>query len=419
MAEESWDVSARRLARGGGGLGGLKPSLGCGRRMRLATIAAVLAALTALSLGVSPALAVDVPTHADVQRALERIVEGGAPGVSAVIQGPHGSERFAAGSADLRRDVPISPRDRFRVGSVTKSFTATVVLKLVAQGKIALSDTVEKWLPGMVPGGDHIAIRELLNHSSGLADYCNVPPSSTLCIPLPAEMARRWSARQLVRIGISAPVTFPAGQGWSYSNTGYILLGMIVEKVSGKPIGTEYQRKIFEPLGLHATQFRSGTQMARPYSHGYDVLTASSWPLDVTGTSPTIAGSAGGIVSTPGDLATFMRALMGGRLLSSTLMRQMRHATPGSLDGPTALEGGGIGSYGLGLVHYTWSHACGVWGHSGDFPGFHTLALSTSDGKRGAAIYTNSDALAPPGAIASLQAERLLACRMRFGRIRS
>ena len=387
--------------------------------MRVATVAAGSAALATLSLVASPALAVDAPAHADVQRALQRIVDGGAPGAAAVIQGPHGRERFVAGSANVRRDVAISPRDRFRVGSVTKSFTATVVLKLVAQGKVGLDDSVEKWLPGLVPDGDQITVRELLNHSSGLADYCAVPPDSTLCIPPPADMAHRWSPAQLVQIGVSAPPNFPPGQGWSYTNTGYVLLGMIVDKATGKPLRAELEKKILGPLGLHGTTFPSGTGMQSPFSHGYDVMSGSSWPFDVTRTSPTIAGSAGGIVSTPGDLARFMRALLAGRLLPPTVMREMKHPTPGSLSGPSPLEGGGIGSYGLGLVHYTWSHACGVWGHSGDFPGYHTLALSSANGHRGAAIYVNSDALAPPGALATLQAERLLGCRMRFGRIGS
>jgi len=358
----------------------------------------------------------NVPTHADVQRALERVVDGGAPGVAAVIQGPNGRETFAAGSADVRRGVPIAPRDRFRVGSVAKSFTSTLVLKLVAQGKVGLEDPVEKWLPGAVPNGDRITIRELLNMSSGLANYCAVPPDSTLCIPPPSEMARRWTPQQLVKIGVSAPPNFAPGKGWSYTNTGYVLLGMLVEKVTGESLEAEYESEIFQPLGLHDTELPSGTAIPDPNSHGYDVLTASTWPGDVTATSPSIAWSAGGIVSSPGDMATFMRALVAGRLLPPALMREMKRPTPGSLAGPTAFEGGGIGSYGLGLVHYTWSHACGVWGHSGDFPGYHTLVLSSGDGKRGAAMYVNSDALAPPGALATLEAERLLACRMRFGR---
>src|SRR5215203_6148824 len=234
--------------------------------------------------------------------------------------------------------------------------------------------------------------------------------------PPPGEMGHRWSPRRLVMIGASAPATFAPGQGWSYTNTGYVLLGMIVERATGKPIEAKYQSTIFGPLGLHATRLPTAVAMPAPYSRGYGVMGGSSWPSDVTATSPTIAWTAGGIVSTPGDLATFMRALLAGRLLPPAVLREMKLPTPGSLNGTTALEGGGIGSYGLGLVHYTWSHACGVWGHSGDFPGYHTLVLSSGDGKRGAAMYVNSDALAPPGALATLEAERLLACRMRFGR---
>ena len=187
-----------------------------------------------------------------------------------------------------------------------------MVLKLVARRKIGLEDSVEKLLPGLVRNGEQITVRQLLNMSSGLADYCAVPPGSTLCTPPPGQMGRRWSPRRLVRIGASAPATFAPGQGWSYSNTGYVLLGQIVERVTGKPIEAEYQSEIFGPLGLHSTRFPAGTAMPAPYSRGYDVMGGSSWPSDVTATSPTIAGSAGGIVSTPGDLATFMRALLAG-----------------------------------------------------------------------------------------------------------
>ena len=148
---------------------------------RSAGIAA--AAWASLSLVTSPALAVDDPTRADVQRTLERVVDGGAPGVTAVIRGPGGRERYSAGSANLRSGRPISPRDHGRVGSVTKSFTATLVLQLAAEGKIGLEDSVERWLPGVVPNGDRITVRQLLDHSSGIADYCSVP-GITLCNPL-------------------------------------------------------------------------------------------------------------------------------------------------------------------------------------------------------------------------------------------
>ena len=384
------------------------------RRARLAGIAA--AASASLLLFASPALAIDVPTRADVQRTLDSLVDGGAPGVTAVIRGPGGVERYSAGSANLRSGRPISPGDHGRVGSVTKSFTATLVLQLAAEHKLGLEDSVQRWLPGVVPNGDRITIRQLLDHSSGIADYCSVP-GITLCDTPNPDPARRWTPQELVAIGVSAPPTFPPGHGWSYTNTDYVLLGMIIERATGRTLGAEYKRRIFRPLRLNQTSFPTGTSMPRPFSSGYDVLAPGTWPADVTATSPTIAGSAGAIVSTPGDLETFMRALLGGRLVSPSLLREMKRPTPGSLNGKFALEGGGVGTYGLGLIHYTWSKACGVWGHTGAFPGYRTIAVSNGNGRRGAAMYISAEGLAPPGALAGLQAERLLACRMRFGRI--
>jgi D-alanyl-D-alanine carboxypeptidase len=387
-------------------------------RRRAGSVGVAAAALASLLLVTSPALAVDVPTRADVQRVLERVVDGGAPGATAVIRGPGGRERYAAGSANIRSGRPISPRNHGRVGSVTKSFTATLVLQLVAEGKLGLEDSLQKWLPGLVPNGDRITVRELLDHSSGIADYCSVP-DITLCDASPAQMARRWTPEELVAIGVAVPPTFPPGQGWSYTNTDYVLLGMIIERATGHTLGAEYKRRIFGPLGLDQTSFPTTTAMPRPSSRGYDVLAGGTWPPDVTATSPTIAWSAGAMVSTPGDLQAFMRALLRGRLVSRSLLREMKRPTPGSLDGPYALEGGGVGTYGLGLIHYTWSKACGVWGHTGAFPGYRTIAVSNGNGRRGAAMYITSEGLAPPGAVAGLEAERLLACRMRFARIGS
>jgi D-alanyl-D-alanine carboxypeptidase len=381
------------------------------------------AALVALCLLVTPAFAVSVPSRGDVQRALDRVVRDGVPGVTAVIHGPQGTERYSAGSANLRRDVPISARDAARVGSITKTFTAALVMKLVASGRLGLDDTVGRWLPGVVPNGDAITVRELVSMSSGLAEYCGIPQSPTLadlCTPPESQMSRRWTPRQLVDIGVSAPPLFAPGEGWAYSNTNFVLLGMIVRKATGHSLRAEYRTRILKPLGLDRTRFPRNLEVPNPHSHGYDVLSAGSLPRDVTRTSPTIAGSAGAMISTPHDLQKFMRALVGGRLLPPRLTREMRIPTAGSLHGTPPsqpLEGGGVATYGLGLEHFTWSHACGVYGHSGDFPGFHALAVSTPNGRRGAAFYVNADALEPPGVIASLEAQRLVACRARFGHI--
>jgi D-alanyl-D-alanine carboxypeptidase len=376
------------------------------------------AALAGLWLLTSSALAAQAPTRAQVQRALDRTVAAGAPGAVAVIKGPHGRERYSAGLANVRRGTPISPRNHQRVGSITKEFTATVVLQLVGEGDIGLQDSVGKWLPGVVPGGHQITVRELLNMTSGLANYCAVPETSTLCDPPPADMSRRWTQRQLVDIGVGAPRTFDPGQGWAYTNTGYVLLGMIVQRATGDSLGTELRRRIFRPLGLKHTRYApTRLSIPKPFTHGYDVLSAGSWPADVTRTSPTVAWSAGAIVSRPGDIERFERALLGGRLLPSGLLSQMKAATPGSLRGAPPYYPLGSGTYGLGLIHYTWSRACGTWGHTGDFQGYHSIGVATGNGRRGAAMYVNAQALDPPGAIADLEAERLVACRMRFGRI--
>ena len=390
----------------------------------MASAVAVATAL-AVALLAPSALAVTAPTRADVQRAFDRVVAAGVPGATGVIRGPHGIERYSAGDADVRRGVAISSRDHTRAGSITKAFTSTVILQLVASGRFGLDDSVESLLPGALPDGDQITVRQLLNMSSGLADYCSVPASPggpDPCNPSSAaERSRAWAPQELIDIGVSAPRTFAPGQGWAYTNTGYLLLGMIIERVTGDSLAAEYRQRIFRPLGLKATRYAPDTvAMPRPFSRGYDVLAAGSFPEDITATSPTIAGAAGAAVSTPDDLETFIRAYLSGRLVPARLVREMKIATPGSLNGTPPsipLEKGGVGTYGLGLEHYTWSHSCGTFGHSGSIPGYHPYTFTTADGSRGAAMFLNADVLEPQGVIAANEVQRLVACRMRFGNI--
>ena len=389
-------------------------------------MAAVVVVVTAVvaALFASSAQAVTAPTRADVQRAFDAVVATGVPGATGVIRGPHGIERYSAGEADVRRGEAISSRDHTRAGSITKAFTSAVILQLVAGGRLGLDDSVESLLPGVLPDGDQITVRQLLNMSSGLADYCSVPASPggpDPCNPSPAERSRRWAPQELIDIGVSAPRTFAPGQGWAYTNTGYLLLGMIIERVTGNSLAAEYRQRIFRPLGLKDTQYAPETvAMPKPFSHGYDVLAAGSWPDDITAISPTIAGAAGGLVSTPDDIEKFMRAYLSGRLVPARLVREMKIATPGSLNGTAPsvpLEGGGVATYGLGLEHYTWSHGCGTFGHSGSIPGYHPYSFTTADGSRGAAMFLNADVLEPQGVIAANTVQRLVACRMRFGDI--
>jgi len=385
-------------------------------------VAVAVATAFAAALLAPSALAVTAPTRADVERAFDRVVAAGVPGAAGVIRGPRGIERYSAGEADVRRGVAISSRDHTRAGSVNKAFTSAVILQLVASGRFGLDDAVESLLPGALPDGGQITVRQLLNMTSGLADYCSVPASPggpDPCNPSPAERTRAWAPQELIDIGVSAPRTFAPGQGWAYTNTGYLLLGMIIERVTGDSLAAEYRQRIFRPLGLKDTRYAPETvAMPKPFSHGYDVLAAGSWPDDVTRISPTIAGAAGAAVSTPDDMEKFIRAYLSGRLVPARLVSEMKLATPGSLNGAAPsmpLEGGGVATYGLGLEHYTWSHSCGTFGHSGSIPGYHPYTFTTADGSRGAAMFLNADALEPQGVIAANEVQRLVACRMRFG----
>jgi D-alanyl-D-alanine carboxypeptidase len=318
----------------------------------------------------------------------------------------------------VRAGTPVAWDNHFRAGSVTKTFTAVVVLQLVAERKLRLTDSVGKWLPGLVPNGAHITIRELLHQTSGIPDYCALP-GRNLCAPARRQMARRWTRRQLVKFAVQAKPAFAPGRGWQYSNTNYVLLGMIIQRATGRSLAQQLGPRIYQPLGLRQTSFPTTTAMPRPYNHGYDILANGSWPSDLTATSPTIAWESGAMVSNVSDLATFMRGLMGGRLTTRRLLRQMKIPAPGSLPGGKyALSPERYGSYGLGLTHYTWASGCGVWGHSGEFPGYFTVAFATGDGRRGAAMNFTASTLPAPAAIAALNLQHLLGCRMRFGHIR-
>ena len=158
----------------------------------------------------------------------------------------------ASGVADLRTARPMRPNDRFRAGSLTKPFVATVVLQLVAEGRLSLSDTVERWLPGILPYGDQITVRQLLNHTSGVPDNTFVEPIVELYT---GNRFRSWRPRELVALIADLPPDFAAGTAWSYSNTGYALAGLIVEQVTGHRLGRELKRRIFRPLRLRDTSF--------------------------------------------------------------------------------------------------------------------------------------------------------------------
>jgi D-alanyl-D-alanine carboxypeptidase len=320
---------------------------------------------------------------AGLQRAADRLVTDGVPGVIIMTRrGRHVSD-VVAGLADKATGQPMRPHDRVHIGSITKTFVATVVLQLAAEGRLSLNDSVQKWLPGVITGhGYHparITIRQLLQHTSGLRDYTSKPRFLT-----PPNLARRWRPQQLVNIALRLG---PPVRGWLYSNTNYILLGMIIQKVTGHSPITEVRRRILVPLGLHATSFPlTSKQIPAPYAHGY------FGPFDVTNrVSPSVAWTAGAMISTMGDVARFYRALLTGRLLPPAQRRELLAAIPVHDTGSLFAEHYGLGIY---RVHLP----CGTaWGHDGGYPGgFKSFAYTSPNGSRQAVMVYNDFKMSLP-----------------------
>jgi D-alanyl-D-alanine carboxypeptidase len=357
-----------------------------GVRRRFAVAGAILAGLA--TAGIAGASAPGAaPTTAGLQQDLDALVAAGAPGAILFVRDGNRTIRLTAGVGDIANKTPIHNGDHFKIASLTKAYTATVVLQLVGEGKLSLDDTVQRRLPGVVPNGSKITIRQLLNHTSGLADFESDP--RYLKPYLAGKFAYYWSPRQLVRIGVSHKPLFAPGRGWSYSNTNYVVAQLIIERVTGRTIGAEFSRRIFRPLHLRQTSYPTKPGLPSPYAHGYMVL-GSTPVTDVTGLSPSLAPGSGGIVSTVQDVADFYRALLSGRLLKPAQLHAMKTTVSERTGKPVAAGPG----YGLGIGRTR--IACGGWGHSGELPGYDVSTAFTENGRRQLVLMINQDATTLP-----------------------
>jgi len=356
------------------------------RARTVAASAASVAALSVLVTGAAPAGAgvrAGAPAPSAFQAAIQQIVHDGVPGAIGLARHGRQVTVTASGLANVATQTPMAAGDRVRVGSVTKTFVATVVLQLVTEHVLSLGDTLNRWLPGLVPGGGSITIKELLQHTSGIYSYTNDPGFLRALL---ADPTRVWRPTELVRIAVAHPPLFPPGTSFAYSNTDYVLLGMIIQAATGHPVGQELQARIFRPLGLRDTYLPyANPHLRTPYAHGYLLgQPGTTGPADTTVFSPSWAGAAGGIVSTAANLARFSTALLTGKLLPAARLQQMLTTTP--------IPGGqGVG-YGLGIQSVPLP--CGTaWGHQGSFFGYFSNPFTTTDGSRQAVVLVNADGL--------------------------
>ncbi|PEI49349.1 D-alanyl-D-alanine carboxypeptidase [Bacillus pseudomycoides] len=318
-----------------------------------------------------------------VKQAMRDTLHLGFPGILAKTSEGGKTWGYAAGVANLITKKPMKTDFHFRIASVTKTFTATVVLQLAAENRLNLDDSIGKWLPGVIQGNGYdakqITIRQILNHTSGIAEYSRSKEADFF-----KNTKKSFTAEELVKIGLSLPPDFAPGKGWSYSNTGYVLLGILIEKVTGNSYAEEIENRIIEPLELSNT-FLPGNSSVIPgtnHARGYFQPDGAIELKDVTYYNPSIGSSAGDMISTADDLNKFFSSLLSGKLLKEQQLKQMLTTVPtGSAE---------ISGYGLGIYETKLPNGVSIWGHSGGIPGFSTFAGGTLGGKHTLAVNLNS-----------------------------
>ncbi|MFJ9690533.1 serine hydrolase domain-containing protein [Kitasatospora sp. NPDC101183] len=336
---------------------------------------------------------------ARLRAGLRKVTAAGAVASFGEVLDEDGVRRAGSGVSDLRTGAPVRTDGRFRVGSITKVFTSTTVLQLVGEHRIGLDDPLESYLPGLVPNGAHITVRQLLNHSSGIWDPTNEPDGGLFPTFTNVADARKWiegggfkesvPREKVVAAATAHAPYFAPGTSFHYSNTNYVLLGMVIEKVTGNTYAHEIEARILRPLGLTRTYLPgASTDIRGPHAHGYATLIDGPGPdalrtdYDISEQSVTWATTAGELISTTDDLIRFEKALLGGRLLKPEQMAAMKATIPMTPDGSPSKAG-----YGLGLARFDLS--CGpVYGHDGSMPGYQSQLWSS--GNRWLAVSTTS-----------------------------
>ncbi|MEU4731771.1 serine hydrolase domain-containing protein [Streptomyces sp. NPDC023588] len=350
-----------------------------GARRRALPAAAALA-IGAMTLGVlaPPAFASEPSAPSavrpgTVQQHLNALVrDDGMPAALASVKDRHGRSRtYTAGVGDLATGAPVPVDGQVRIGSNTKTFVAVVVLQLVAERRLDLDAYVDTYLPGLVRGegidGRHITVRQLLQQTSGLPNYSNYL----------GDDVRYYDPRELLATALRHPADFDPGKRWKYSNTNYVLAGLIVQEVTGRPLAEEIDRRIVRRIGLRHTYFPApgDASIREPHPHGYYRESADAPLRDITEIDPSWGWAAGQMVSTNSDLNRFFGALLAGRLLPAEQLDQMRSTVP-------AEETFGPGArYGLGLVSRPLPCGGLSWGHGGSFPGYESRGGVTDDGR--------------------------------------
>jgi D-alanyl-D-alanine carboxypeptidase len=305
----------------------------------------------------------------------QAMTAAGVPGAIIGIWGPDGTYVRAFGVADKTSRAPMKTDFYSRIGSVTKTFTVTGVLQLADQGKLGLDDPIAKFVDG-VPQGDKITLRQLARMQSGLFNYSASPAFQQAMF---ADPRRAFTPHELLNYAFAQPNRFPPGDGFEYCNTNTVLLGLVVEKVSGLPLQSYIQDHIVTPLGMSHTSFPTTNAFPEPHPQGYTVQTADGKEAAATDWNPSWGWAAGAMISTLDDMRIWAPTLATGKLLTPQMQAQ-RLQTVGS-PGMPPQDGYGLGIFNLG----------GWIGHNGSLPGYQTVVVYLPQKQTTLVILINTD----------------------------
>ncbi len=375
-------------------------------------LAATMAAAPATTARPAPAAAARLDAgpaaaRAPLQRALDRLVAmaSGPPGVIVIVQHGRGRTVYQAGTASLAHPRHLSPTDHERLASFSKALNGAVALSLVSLGKLRLSDTIGRWLPGLPRAWHRVTLREMLQHRSGLPDYTG---SQVLARQLQRAPHRIIPPGRLMRYVWHRPLQFRPGRRYEYDNSDNTVIALMARAAAGRSYRALLRALVYRPAGLGQTSLPAGSRLPRPYLHGY-VLRPGHPAEDVSEAfSASAAWAAGGIVSTPAETNRFIRAYLAPRFFS----RSTRAAQLQFLPGSSQPAGPGTNAAGLGIFRYR--TRCGpMYGHTGNLPGYTQLAAASRTGADSVSV-TATEQLslrAHPRVLAALrQAELLAVC---------
>ncbi len=358
--------------------------------------AAVLATAATLAVGACDEAAAPPPPNTAVEARLQQVLDGSVaqpdvmlPGATAYYHAPaYRPWSGAAGLGDVPAQVAMRPGSRFRAGSVLKTFLATVTMQHVEAGTLSLDQTLPALLPetvtSRIANAEQISLRMLLNHTSGIPEWVTPEVDAQII----ADPAHVWSTDEIIDVATALPPTFAPGTSWSYSNTNYTLVGLVIERAAGKSWRAQVRERVFERLGLPSTSLPEPGDLTvgADYAHGYQELEGGA--VDLSAIDPSMAGAAGGhaLVTTAEDLGRFVEALLAGALFArpATLAAMMPTIETPHVSGLPY-------RYGFALEEYTLPNGAVVVGHSGSTAGYAMMMfrIPASDTTLVTAVNTN------------------------------